>query len=69
MACRFGRLKKHLGIEWTCDSIRHGVCERILEQEVDHLSVAEILGHANGQMVATTYQHLNKAEIICEKHS
>ena len=28
----------------------------------NHLSVAEILGHANGQMVATTYQHLNKAE-------
>ena len=40
---------------------RHGFCERLLESGVEHLTVAELMGHANGRMVATTYQHLTKA--------
>ena len=55
---RFARLKKKLGKRWAAYDIRHGFCEN----GVDHLTVAELMGHANGQMVATTYSHLNRAD-------
>ena len=60
--CRFGRLKKRLGVRYASYSIRHGFCQRMLESGADHLSVAELMGHANGQMVASVYSHMNKAD-------
>lgn len=62
MACRFGRLKKHLGTKFSCYDFRHGFAERMLESGADHLTVAELLGHADGKMLATTYQHLSAAD-------
>ncbi len=62
MACRFGRLKKHLGVRFACYSIRHGFCERKLEEGIDHLTVAALMGHSSGKMVAEVYSHLNKAD-------
>ncbi len=59
---RFGRLSKKLGKRFAAYDLRHGFCQRMLESGADHLTVAELLGHANGQMVATTYQHLGKAD-------
>ena len=37
----------------------------MVQQELsvfDHLTVAELMGHVTGQMVATTYSHMNKAD-------
>jgi integrase len=62
ISCRFQRLKKKLGKRFAAYDLRHGFAERLLERGVDHLTVAELMGHANGQMIATVYQHLNKAE-------
>jgi len=62
MACRFGRLKKHLGVKFAAYSIRHGFCQRMLEEGNDHLTVAALMGHASGKMVADVYSHMNRAE-------
>jgi integrase len=62
MSCRFGRLKKHLGVKFAAYDFRHGFCERLLECGADHLTVAELLGHADGRMVATVYSHLGTAD-------
>ncbi len=62
IVCRFQRLKAKLGKKWAAYDFRHGFAEKMLESGVDHLSVAEIMGHSNGQMIATVYQHLNKAD-------
>ncbi len=62
MSCRFGRLKKRLGVKYAAYSIRHGFCQRMLEDGNDHLTVAALMGHADGKMVASVYSHMNKAE-------
>lgn len=62
IVCRFQRLGKKLGVKHFAYAFRHSFCQRLLENGVDHLTVAELMGHVNGQMVATTYQHLNKAD-------
>lgn len=62
MSCRFGRLKKHLGVKFAAYDFRHGFAERLLESGADHLTVAELMGHADGKMVATVYSHLHRAE-------
>lgn len=62
MACRFGRLKKHLGVKFSAYDFRHGFCERLLESGADHLTVAQLMGHADGKMVASVYSHLGKAD-------
>lgn len=59
---RFGRLEKHLGVRFCQYAFRHGFCQRLLEGGTDHLTVAELMGHANGQMVAAVYSHLNRAD-------
>jgi integrase len=59
---RFQRLKKKLGRAWAAYDFRHGFAQKMLENGVDHLAVAEIMGHANGQMLATVYSHMNKAD-------
>lgn len=41
--------------------LRHGFAQRMLENGVNHLAVAELMGHTNGRMVAETYSHMNKA--------
>jgi integrase len=62
MACRFKRLKKKLGTQFCAYALRHGFCQRLLEGGSDHLTVAELMGHANGQMVAAVYSHMNRAD-------
>ena len=61
MNCRFTTLKKHLGVKYAAYSLRHGFCQRMLENGVDHLTVAQLMGHVNGNMVAQTYSHMNQA--------
>ena len=60
MANRFQRLKKKLGVKYFAYALRHGFATRMLTSGVDHLTVAELLGHSNGTMLATVYQHLDQ---------
>ena len=62
MANRFARLKKSLGVKFCGTAFRHGFCQKHLENGTDHLTVAELMGHADGKMVATTYSHMNRAD-------
>ena len=55
------KLAREHGTKFAAYDLRHGFCQRKLEQGVNHLVVAELMGHANGQMVATTYSHMNAA--------
>ena len=60
--CRFQRLKRTHRLAEFAYALRHGFCQRKLEAGVDHLTVAELMGHANGAMVATVYSHLGQAD-------
>jgi integrase len=61
-ACsRFARLAVKIGHRYAAYDLRHGFCQRLLEGGANHLAVAELLGHANGQMVASVYSHMNRA--------
>ena len=62
MANRFGRLAKSVGVKFCGTAFRHGFCQKHLEKGTDHLTVAELMGHADGKMVATTYSHMNRAD-------
>jgi integrase len=58
MNCRFQRLKKHLGTKYAAYSLRHGFATRKLEDGLDHLTVAALMGHADGSMLARVYSHV-----------
>ncbi len=62
MGCRFGRLKGKLGVRHFAYAFRHGFANRLLVSGVDHLTVAELLGHADGTMLAKVYQHLDQSD-------
>jgi integrase len=60
MACRFGRLEKHLGEKFCAYALRHGFATRKLLDGHDALLIAEAMGHRDGRMLAQTYQHLDQ---------
>jgi integrase len=60
MACRFGRLEKHLGEKFCAYALRHGFATRKLLEGHDHLTVAEVMGHRDGRMLAQHYSHLDQ---------
>jgi integrase/recombinase XerC len=60
--CRFGRLKAKLGVRYSAYLFRHGFATRLLVKGVDHLTVAELLGHSDGTMLAKVYQHLDQSD-------
>jgi integrase len=55
------RLARQHGKGHSCYDLRHGFCQRLLESGANHLAVAELLGHANGNQVSRTYSHMNRA--------
>jgi integrase len=55
------KLARQYSKNFAAYDIRHGFCQRMLEGGVNHLAVAELMGHANGKMVAEVYSHMNKA--------
>jgi integrase len=58
---QLNQLARQHGPSLAAYDIRHGFCQRMLESGADHLTVAELMGHANGQMVSTVYSHMNRA--------
>ncbi|MBX9580720.1 MAG: tyrosine-type recombinase/integrase [Gemmataceae bacterium] len=60
--CRFARLKAKLGEKFCAYEFRHGFTQRLLVGGVDHLTVAALLGHADGQMVQKVYSHMDQAD-------
>lgn len=57
---RFCRLSKILGKRMFCYAARHGYGTRKLIQGHDHLTVAALMGHTDGSMLAKIYSHLDK---------
>jgi integrase len=55
------KLARRHSRKFAAYDLRHGFCQRKLEEGKDHLTVAELMGHANGRQVATTYSHMSKA--------
>ncbi len=62
LCSRFQSLKEKTGKRFAAYDARHGFTQRLLEAGANHLVVAELLGHVNGNMVSQTYQHMNKAD-------
>ncbi|MCA9211925.1 MAG: tyrosine-type recombinase/integrase [Planctomycetales bacterium] len=59
---RLDRIKDKVGRKVCLYRSRHAFTERLLDKGIDHLTVAALLGHTNGQMVASVYSHRNKAD-------
>jgi len=60
MSCRFGRLKKHVGKTYCSYLLRHGFATRKLEEGLDHLTVAALLGHKDATMLSKIYSHIGE---------
>ena len=56
--CRFRRLRKKLGKRFCAYHIRHTWATRALQNGVDPLTVAILMGHVDVTTVSRTYQHL-----------
>lgn len=56
---RFHRISQTLGKRMFCYAARHGFATRKLIQGHDHLTVASILGHTDGSMLAKVYSHVS----------
>lgn len=58
--CRFQRMKKHIGKKLCLYNFRHSFATRLLEEGVDSLIVAALLGHADLSMLGRVYAHLTQ---------
>jgi len=56
--CRFFSLKKKLGIRYSLYSLRHTWATNALKKGVDPITVSQLMGHADTNMLARTYAHL-----------
>lgn len=57
---RMDRLSKKIGKRLAMYDARHGFATRKLVQGHDHLTVAELMGHRDGSMLAKVYGHLDR---------
>lgn len=57
---RMHRISKAMGKRLFMYAARHGFATRKLIQGHDHLTVAAILGHTDGSMLAKVYSHVDK---------
>ncbi len=56
---RMHRLSVKTGRKLCAYDARHGFATRKLKQGHDHLTIAAIMGHTNGSMLATVYSHID----------
>lgn len=59
---RMHRISKIIGRKMFCYAARHGFGTRKLIQGHDHLTVAAIMGHSDGSMLAKIYSHISDDE-------
>lgn len=64
---RFLRISEKLGRKMFCYMTRHGFGTRKLIQGHDHLTVAAIMGHSDGSMLAKIYSHVSDDEVHLKK--
>lgn len=57
---RMHRLSKATGRKMAMYDARHGFATRKLIQGHDHLTVAALMGHTDGSMLAKVYSHIDK---------
>lgn len=57
---RFHRISKATGKRMFCYAARHGFATRKLTQGHDHLTVAALMGHTDGSMLAKVYSHVDQ---------
>lgn len=50
------------GIKFAAYSLRHGFCQRKLEDGLDIMTVASLMGHSGTQMIERHYSHMDKAD-------
>jgi integrase len=54
-------------VKFACYDLRHGFANRLLVNGIDHVTVAALMGHADGTQVARTYQHIDKRQDYLKK--
>ena len=54
-------------MKFTAYDLRHGFANRLLVNGIDHVTVAALMGHADGTQVARTYQHVDKRQDYLKK--
>lgn len=64
---RFYRLSKEMGKRLFCYAARHGFGTRKLIQGHDSITVAALMGHTDGSMLARVYAHVDKDIIHLRK--
>ena len=57
---RFQRISKRIGKRMFAYAARHGWATKKLIQGHDHLTLATLLGHTDGSMLAKVYSHVDK---------
>lgn len=64
---RFHRISKATGKRMFCYAARHGFGTRKLIQGHDHLTVAALMGHSDGSMLAKIYSHIDQDTVHLKK--
>jgi integrase len=64
---RMYNLSRVSGIKKTAYDMRHGFATRKLVQGHDHLTIAELMGHRDGTMLAKVYAHLDRNDAHLKK--
>ncbi|MFO0814101.1 MAG: tyrosine-type recombinase/integrase [Gemmatales bacterium] len=60
ISCRFGRLKKKLGVKYCLTNFRHTWVTRKLKAGVNSVTVAMLANHVDGSMIGRVYQHVSQ---------
>jgi integrase len=64
---RMCRLSRVAGVKKPAYDMRHGFATRKLVQVHDHLTIAVLMGHRDGTMLAKVYAHLNRNDAHLKK--
>ena len=64
ISCCFRALNKKLKIKICATVLRHSYAHNKLVEKTDSLVVSKLLGHRDGQMLATRYGHIEESDIL-----